>query len=262
VGKPSKRANLKQPGQCIFCGEGGLTKEHIFAEWIQQLIPPRSTRTVHTATFGGLEFKGKLHRPGDPLTKRLRIVCRNCNNVWMSGLQTQAKPLVSALIRGDWVSFDQSEQKIVASWMAMTAMVIEFADVSTIGVPRASRERFFVIKEPPLDWYIWIAPYEGESHSAFWHTGIGMSDTTDINSLAGCNVQITTFSLGKTLFHSFSNNSSLYFQPLGFGPQLGLIQIWPPQKANIVRPLYALDDAAAYRAASTIRGILLNLKKS
>ena len=145
----------------------------------------------------------------------------------------------------------------------MTAMVLEFADIATVAIPRTSRESFFVIKEPPPDWYIWIAPYDGENTSgSFWHTGIGVGDAGDINSFTGMNIQITTFNLGRTLFHSFSNNSTLYFQPLGLGPQLGLVQIWPPQYASVTRPVYALNDDDAYRVATAIREILLSLNKS
>jgi hypothetical protein len=263
MGRTPKRKNLKPPGRCIFCGGFGLSKEHIFAEWIQQLIPPRFTRTRHHATLGNLAFKGKLDRPGDPLSRRLRVVCKPCNEGWMSRLQSQAKPVVSSLIKGEWTTLNDVQQKLVASWMAMTTMVLEFADIATIAIPTVERERFYVVKEPAPEWYIWIAPYEGEAGSgAFWHTGFRIGDISDIGRFAGMNIQVTTFNLGRTLFHCFSNYSTLYFQPVGFSPQLGLIQVWPIQSTSVQMPVRPLNDDDAYRVATMIRSILLNLNSN
>ena len=42
-----KRANLKPPNKCIFDGKGGLTKAHIFPDWLRDHITERTDRHIH-----------------------------------------------------------------------------------------------------------------------------------------------------------------------------------------------------------------------
>src|ERR1035437_6614904 len=91
----------KPPGKCIFCGRRNLSKEHFWPEWASALLPryPDNRHVEHLFT---VTEKTKLVRPpevrsrqGHSWTKRLRAVCSECNNGWMSVLENVAKPILT-----------------------------------------------------------------------------------------------------------------------------------------------------------------------
>jgi hypothetical protein len=47
-------------------------------------------RTFTQAEFDTSSERGRLANVGDPLTQQLYVVCKRCNNGWMSQLQTKA----------------------------------------------------------------------------------------------------------------------------------------------------------------------------
>src|ERR1039457_52556 len=95
------------PRKCIFCGRSGdtveITREHVWADWLKEYIPKNDVR--HTALHGIIERDGSLQHTirtwgGDAQSRRLRIVCRCCNNGWMGKLQEHAKDILIPLISG------------------------------------------------------------------------------------------------------------------------------------------------------------------
>lgn len=90
---------------CIFCSGFGLSKEHIFSRWTYALVPaaPNSTHSrghaVSSRTNRHLfdkvdveDYQGNLN------TIRFRVVCKTCNNGWMSRLDNAVKPILTPLI--------------------------------------------------------------------------------------------------------------------------------------------------------------------
>ena len=67
-------------------------------------------------------------RSGEPQSGRLRVVCASCNNGWMSDLQQEAKPHLLPLIKGETYLLHRNDQKTLAAWIAMFAMVAEHVD--------------------------------------------------------------------------------------------------------------------------------------
>src|SRR5690554_4784517 len=119
----SKKAQFA--GRCVFCSQYGLSKEHIWPEWMRAFVPRRFQKTVHSVVHrerpSGLveATTGGLHRPGDPMSQRLRIVCTKCNGGWMSNLQKQAREPLVLLIQGSLDSVGPDEQRRLAAWCAM-----------------------------------------------------------------------------------------------------------------------------------------------
>ena len=90
-----KHASLKPPGRCIFCG---VTQEHMWANWLRSYIPRELTR--HATSVEKVHPRNTEQniqtRTGDPHSRRIKCVCRACNNGWMSRLQENAKPFLGA----------------------------------------------------------------------------------------------------------------------------------------------------------------------
>jgi hypothetical protein len=84
----------KPPGKCIFCGRTGLSKEHIWSDWLKTLI---ARRDMHAQGSEAFEFdrttnEFRVTRPmtteskqGCMTQRKIRKVCEShCNNGWMS----------------------------------------------------------------------------------------------------------------------------------------------------------------------------------
>jgi hypothetical protein len=115
---------------CIFCGRPGLTREHVWADWLKKYIPKNEiNHTSFSATLHPTrsDFRRKKVA-GDLRSRRLRVVCRSCNNGWMSRLQERAKPLLLPLIKGESTAFTYDEQELLAAWITMSIMVAEQFD--------------------------------------------------------------------------------------------------------------------------------------
>ena len=172
----------KSPGRCIFCGSGRLTKEHILPRWLQGVLPKKFAGLSHSVTRlpypdGSVLPLHSSYRPtrqGDPLVRTLRVVCRTCNNGWMSKLQNIAKPsLLPLILNADWSGLTIGDLKSIASWVAMTCAVNEYADPPTVSIPQEDRTYLMARLEPPSErWTIWMGRFEGAADRDFWHSGL------------------------------------------------------------------------------------------
>jgi hypothetical protein len=164
---------------CIFCGGASgtsITKEHVFPDWLRELFP-RSPLHVHTH---GITTWGVGSRPGAPVTVRrpkqghvttrqVRVVCTKCNNEWLSGLETRAKPLLLALLRGERFALGPAEQLLLSTWAAKTCMTAEFIDRTKIAIPQEDRTHLMGTLSPPqTGWWVWMAGSQGVE----WEAGI------------------------------------------------------------------------------------------
>ena len=57
---------------------------------------------------------------GGPFSKKLKIACRQCNGVWMSGMETSAKPLLVEMFQRDRVELNEAAQRDLARWAFRT----------------------------------------------------------------------------------------------------------------------------------------------
>jgi hypothetical protein len=200
---------MKLTPKCIFCEATKLSREHIFAAWMQKYFKP-SQRSAHVVTYQRDDSRsgtlgshsintGHLHRPGDIGSQKLKCVCEPCNNGWMSKLQETAKPHLIPLITGSDFSIDGDEKKkAILSWATMSSIILEYADVRKVAVSREDCIDFKEKKVPSEKWAVWIAPFGGASHRATYHHwafGIETNGKAD----TGCTTQITHYRAGNLL---------------------------------------------------------------
>ena len=240
--KKRKHKNLKPPGKCIFCNEGDLSHEEIYAEWLQRELPRTGDMTKHSTRMwiGSLQLSEKIRKiTGPPLVRRLRVVCKTCNNGWMSRLQTKAKPILLPLVLGNWSEIGEAHQEILATWAVMTTMVFERADPGTDAHTFEDRKTFKENNTPPRGWTIWagkINSVEWSDQIDHWGLSASMHDRTNFSVPAAtqCNFQSTSIGIGSFVFHTIS---APYFLEMNTYPTLvdqfasthGLRVIWPPR---------------------------------
>jgi hypothetical protein len=232
----------KPQQRCVFCDRTGLSKEDIWSKWTRVLVPtlPLGSHTRGLATG----FPGRT-RKLDNLKKyqgtvnsiKLRVVCeRHCNNGWMSILETQAKPVLTPLIKDERCELGEAAQKILSRWIAVKVIVAEHERRDLVAT--SSEDRRAVMNGVVSGkWQIWI----GRHSSYQWHRGgynrhaltmgslnpeTGILEPPD-NSLVK-NTQAVTLGLGALIIYAIFTRVDVLGE-MKFTGQLGegLRQIHP-----------------------------------
>jgi len=150
-------------GKCMFCEKGALSKEHFWPEWASAMLP-RYTDNRRVEELFTITEKTRLaelpevnSRQGHTWTKKLRVVCRACNNGWMSVLETAAKPILMPLISTKPHILTEEAMRILAQWIALKVMVGERNHPEESVTPLEDRAKFRSTREIPPNSRIWIA---------------------------------------------------------------------------------------------------------
>jgi hypothetical protein len=144
------------PKHCIFCGsDKRRSREHIWSRWLHKHIPgPRTQRHIRS---------GKSYQ-GDLTSVSLRVVCEKCNSGWMSAAEEAAKPILLPLIRGQPCVLSEKTQAVLARWIALKTMVLEYAQPNDVVCPQFDRTCVMSSNQAPKHWRIWI----GRHASPIW----------------------------------------------------------------------------------------------
>ena len=151
---------------CIFCGSSGLTREHIWPEWFGRLLPEKEMNHVHIRTMPSersvvISPPSAKRKQGDVSSKKIKVVCKTCNETWMSNIETTVIPIMTPLIQGQQITLTLAAQQILARWMTMKTIVAEYDNPLTQSIPESARHWFKEHQRPPEGWQIWISSYHG-----------------------------------------------------------------------------------------------------
>ena len=232
---------------CIFCGAAGkLSDEHIWGGWTSKYVPrPTNKHNFHSvvATTPTQEKSEPLRIvPGDPLNSKVRVVCKPCNNGWLSQIQEKAKPYLIPLFDGQTATLGKEAQRWIATWAAMATMTGEYLsrDMQNVAVPQQERTKFMRTRRPPQNWRIWIGKYEREKWAGQWrHNSFPIYSEDKIMEVTASgkrlpNHQTTSFIIGKLFVHVFS------------GHFRGIIMRWDwqnaPRALNALRQVWPIEQ--------------------
>ena len=161
----ARTRGAREPGKCIFCGRSGVTKEHLFADWLKELFP-RSPADTHT--FGEVQFTPERtvtakRRQGHSGSKKIRKVCQQCNNGWVNHLDDAAKSVLVPMVRGETDSVTPAMQAALSTWLVKIAMVGDANRRARSKVTQAERDWLMRQKSPPPLWHVWLGRYGGDT---------------------------------------------------------------------------------------------------
>lgn len=198
---------------CIFCGtKGNKSKEHLWPEWMHEFLGAEgngnNVRESDTYRDTAHKDNKKLERQGYLFTTKFRVVCRACNNGWMSRLEEEAKPSLIPLVKGKAICLNEVEQNIVAKWIAMKTIVGEHAEKGLHVTPEEDRRKFKEQGTIP-DYYSIYLSIHGERDMTGW---LRMSNTLSVSldgpdpPLNGLqrNTQSVSFICGKMFVYVFA----------------------------------------------------------
>src|SRR4051812_4197374 len=132
MAKKSKRKNIRLPRRCIFCGGGNIrgnsmSKEHLWPEWMHPYLPKlpgaKKEDSYVRKTNKTIVQKYKKAQQGHAYTKTLKVVCKNCNETWMSQIEENAKPILIPLLQGLSFALNEIDNVKLATWFALKIMV-------------------------------------------------------------------------------------------------------------------------------------------
>jgi hypothetical protein len=153
---------------CIFCGHfGDKSKEHIWSDWMAELFPaeriPSHHEVLHVHTQKSVHVSSNvLTRQGAAITKKLRVVCRDCNHGWMKAVEEAVRPILTPLIKGEPFALNRDQQRTLAEWISLKVMVAEHNVPTEVVVPQADRDRFFADRTIPSYFRIWVISSNSE----------------------------------------------------------------------------------------------------
>jgi hypothetical protein len=212
---------------CIFCGGGPLTREHIFARWIQGKAPDRDPKpgsvTFHTPGNAREEF---FEAP--PLERTAKVVCSSCNSGWMSELESEAAKVLVPLFVGWSGRLDGDDLTVLTRWALKTAFVIDAASLSAGGpmTPRADRYAFRETLVPPAMTAVWLTTWPGTATSWTAHWGLEVREGEDAASV-GPNTYGATIAIYPIVLRTYVTNAPSV-HPNHFRDTVpGVSRIWP-----------------------------------
>jgi len=240
---------------CIFCGtDTKLTKEHIWPDWLKNYIPKDMPNYLAAKTIESFEKASEQtvkRIGGDPHSRRVKCVCGDCNNGWMSDLQQLAKPIVVPIIEGKSVTLNEKEQKIIASWSAMAVMCSEQGDPPNIAIAQGLRDILFQHHVPPKKrWRTWVALHNRRDLKMSWarhHFLLAQDEehTKRFETEPFYNSQSSTYMVGPLLLHTISSDveDAVRKYRVLYALHPKVFEIFPSQAAEVkLDPANALSD--------------------
>lgn len=144
---------------CLFCKNGRLTLEHVWARWLTKQLKAELFRVVtqNPSSRENTRFSSEIDM-------KARAVCKKCNGGWMSALEAKTKRVLGPMIsdRSLRMPLLSDQQTLLATWSAKSAMVLEQAS------PKAKKiytfeQRSYVRENhrPPAGISVCLASYNG-----------------------------------------------------------------------------------------------------
>ena len=207
-------------------------------------------RVLHRPEATYIEPQLRRHA-GDPASKKIKAVCKDCNSSWMSRIEEAAKPILTPMFLGEASVLTPADQSAITECVALKTIVGEFDDTpDTRAIDAETRQAFFERRELLGVWKIWLGNYRG---AGAWNTryrhapGMVYLKSSPVIDVPVTNSQVSAFAGGKLFILAF-NSRVFQTEAFGFGgaagemlrsvfPATGETIVWPP-----IRPIS--DDAA------------------
>lgn len=160
---------------CVFCGTGNLTREHVFPDWMSKMFVTKNLTATTTIEKQGQP--DKVYTSG-LFRHKAKVVCSACNNGWMSKLETDAKPLLSAMLFDlrHSTHLGAEEQNILALWAQKTVMILTLSTETDYKIPSQTYSELFRRQAPINEITVrlgWRLPKKGTYGPHLSHFTIG-----------------------------------------------------------------------------------------
>ncbi|MVA34387.1 hypothetical protein [Agrobacterium vitis] len=193
---------------CLFCTNHANSGEHIWPQWMHPLIRTKglnhlNTRGLPIRVVGPVVFSPQINMKmisGAPQTRKMKYVCGECNNGWMSQIEEKAKPILIEILNGNPINLNREQMRVVSDWAMLKTIVLDRDDLSMQSIPQNYRHSFRKNRDFLPNTHIYLAKYKGGDWKvAFRHFAFGIFswDTSNLTIRLPPNTQISTFAVEK-----------------------------------------------------------------
>jgi hypothetical protein len=129
--------------KCIFCSEeGDLSREHIFPQWLLREFNISKSKLLMVHNNFGVNVSERKLTFNNFVNG---LVCKTCNNGWMSQLEDKVKETLNSLMNFELRSVDllKEKHKDIAKWAIKTAMVLNYGTNYRQIIPRRHLRLFY-----------------------------------------------------------------------------------------------------------------------
>ena len=181
--KKNNKKSVQKIPTCIFCDGKPTTKEHLWSQWMRELVfrektnKHLNTSEILTNTGGVVVQQRPIYklRTGSTTSIQIKKVCKPCNSGWMGDLEEFAIPILTPLITGEPIVLNIKTQQTVAEWATLKTIVGEYISLYKKVITRSEEKLFYQQKRAPENWLIWIGRSEQKYDYAREHSGENFS---------------------------------------------------------------------------------------
>jgi hypothetical protein len=224
----------------------------------------RKLSTVVYPDYANFQY---IKRSGDMRDWQVKCVCeRTCNNGWMRrNIEDPARPILIHLIQGHRLRLRPSQQKIVAAWAVLKAMIAEYDAEAYITTHHTHRKFLMSHHEPPrAGWAVWIGHYERKKwqpHFAsvpFLFLSAKQEARRTNERATYYNSNITTQVIGQLFIHIVRSPAHDFIMRWRFAPpdKGTLFRIWPPPEFSVSWPGRTMTDRDADHVVGALKDAL------
>jgi hypothetical protein len=240
---------------CLFCSGAANSVEDAWPLWITNQFRGKRPSAVQAERGGVTLPSWNTYQP----EMKIRCVCRQCNNGWMSVLEERVQPFLQPLLIGQPRVLDADAQTAIATWAVKTAMVLEGMDAPPKkGYSQLQRERLRLRAALPWRTSVWLAA--SADHGWFMSTknrhlnesSGDISGTSTTMAFACVVLQVFTMRVPDNV-----GPGTLVTAQVRRGPWMeATVPIWPPRESANWPPPLALNgelglDTLADRFSAT-----------
>ena len=242
---------------CVFCGETNrkMSNEHVWPEWVRNLLPPKVLDDKYTYRFETDE--GIVREVSFPLFElTVKDVCEDCNTGWMHRLEDAVKMILPGMLQGRGRVLHEGEQTKIAAWGIMKSLVTHRCFPQRQTAPQDHYRQVYELgdeQRPPDSPRIYTARAgwsDGKAPPGFYRlNGIVRTppgETPDWDKRDGYMATFSVLNLVLQVFWAFDEDADFIF-PSDVAPAIG--QLWPSPKPFTWPPGPALTWRGIARAA-------------
>jgi hypothetical protein len=251
-----------------------MSREHLWSDWMDKAnLLPRGGEHFEFRNLvrGGSRVAVRVFtrvRQGAASTKKIKVVCRECNVGWMSEIEEAIKPILTPLITGSSTVLTATMQAQIMEWIALKILVADknsferhAADpIYTQDVRDAFRQRRAI----PDGITVWIAAQAAVKWVTGFHrhaSTLGVTDTLPPPPppypATLKNVQVVTWGIGKLLIHLSAVSDRKLDGRFALFEEGPLLRLWPRLTDIIVwPPPYFVTDPFIDSLSEAMEGFL------
>jgi hypothetical protein len=237
---------VSKAGKCIFCGNPGLTKTHIWPSWLNSIIPAGNTRDeelvdeVHISPDNSILNHQNRLRQGSIFSQKPYLACEKCNNGWMKKFEDEMVKFSKSLFTTFApTNLNHRQTRILSVWISLITILAEFSDKTRKSACITSQDRSHLMEyfAPPDTWSIFACSLDADRWNVMYrHHSISIHEYENFAEFSATflierpkNTQISSFGFGKIFIQVFScPNLRLVTDFRIAAKAKRLVQLWPP----------------------------------